>query len=352
MELAVGLKKQGNDVYMAYYIHKPFFEPILASAGIKMIIFKERCKLDRIYNLHKTIKAIKPDIVQAYLHGPSMVAEIVSMIPGKWKLVVSERNIYNAQHHSRPSYIIGRQLHRLADSIVMNSYANRDLLCDLAPFLRKKTEVIWNCVDLDRFHPPEEPPSSNKNKPFEFVCVASMAPAKNAPMVVKALSILKNFTDRSFRLHWIGTPHKEDPDTINTFNKTMELVKKNNLEDVFVFEGAKTNVEDYLKESNALVLCSQYEGLPNAICEGMASGLPIVASRVSDNEMFVGESKNGFLCDPNDVESIAASLKKCLELTDTEHKSYGYESRQRAEKMFSRERFLSQYNGIYKRLIK
>ncbi len=322
IELASGLELKGEDVYMVYYYDRTFFKPVLSAANIEIIRLKNRNKLERIYRFREVLDAIKPDIVQSYLHGPGMVAEIVSICKKRWKLIVSERNIYSHKHQQTISYIIGRQLHRLADWIVVNSYANSDLLCNQAKHLRGKISVIWNCVDLERFHPNRQPTQSTSDKVFKFICVASMTSAKNAPMVARALYLLRQKTKKPFRLHWIGRIDSELHDHVETFKETEDIIKRYQLENVFIFESEKDYIEKDIRESDALVLCSKYEGLPNAVCEGMASGLPIVASRVSDNDKFITEDKNGFLCDPNDEESIAESMRKCLELTEAEFDNF------------------------------
>ncbi len=351
VELAKGLKGRGNDIFVICYERLLFFADELEDADIEVIPITQRNKFENIRNFRRTAREIKPDIIQAYLHGPGVIAELGSFFGKRWKLITTERSIYNQKFQNKTTFVIGRQLHRLADWIVVNSHSNMELLKSRAPFLRKKISVILNSVDLERFRPAGRRTQSDRERLFEFVHVGSMSPIKNAPNIVRALALLHRKSTRRFRLRWIGRAEEKSANHMTTLVETQQLVRESDLQDSFEFLGEKHDVENYLAASDALILCSKFEGLPNAVCEGMAAGLPIVASRVSDNEMLVRDGVNGFLCDPFDVEDIAAALKACLELPDEDYIRYGRASRQMAREMFNRERYVSEYEELYKKLL-
>lgn len=67
----------------------------------------------------------------------------------------------------------------------------------------------------------------------------------------------------------------------------------------------------YLQASNAFVLPSTREGLPNALLEGMATGLPCVCTRIPGvTDWLIDDGKSGFLVPPNDVDAITCALKR------------------------------------------
>ncbi|MEI2724752.1 MAG: glycosyltransferase [Verrucomicrobiota bacterium] len=90
------------------------------------------------------------------------------------------------------------------------------------------------------------------------------------------------------------------------------------------------------------------EGLPNAICEGMACGKPIVMSDVCDARHLVEDDKNGFLCDPHSPASIANALGRMVMLTAAKKQQMGIESRKRAEHLFEPSRVLDRYETLLK----
>jgi len=347
----LGLRSRHDEVCVVYYEKHSFFNEELERAEVRVIETIQQSKFENIRNFRKLLYEIKPDIVQAYLHGPGVIAELASFFNKKWKLITTERSIYNPRFQKKFTFILGRQLHRLSDWIVVNSHSNMKFLKNSAPYLKKKISVIINSVDLDRFHPSDQRSQSNRDELFEFIHIGSMSSIKNAPGIVRVLALLKGKTDRNFRLRWIGRAERNNPDHMATLTEAQQLARENNLEEAFQFIGEKHDVENYLRASDALILCSKYEGLPNAICEGMATGLPIVAGRVSDNEKLVQEGVNGFLCDPFDIESMAEAFQACLELSEDDYKKFKEASRCMAEEMFDTKRYIDEYQDLYGSLL-
>src|SRR5690606_21739605 len=73
--------------------------------------------------------------------------------------------------------------------------------------------------------------------------------------------------------------------------------------------GRREDVPELMRAHDALVHPAFFEGLPNAVCEALASGLPVLASRVCDHPRLVGEDR-GLLFDPGSPEDIAAALER------------------------------------------
>lgn len=103
-----------------------------------------------------------------------------------------------------------------------------------------------------------------------------------------------------------------------------------------------------MNEADAVGLFSKYEGLPNAICEGMMLGKPIVMTRVSDYATLVDDS-NGFLCDWDSSETIKNALLRLINLRKDELLEKGKNSKTRAERLFSKERIIKQWTDFIKK---
>jgi glycosyltransferase involved in cell wall biosynthesis len=115
--------------------------------------------------------------------------------------------------------------------------------------------------------------------------------------------------------------------------------------------GERTDVPELLSNHHALILGSFYEGLPNAICEALASGRPVLASDIGDHPILIQNNKTGFLFDPNKPEDIAECIYKFTQLSQKELTAMGHKARQFAEKHLSTDVGVTAYENLFKQLI-
>ena len=114
----------------------------------------------------------------------------------------------------------------------------------------------------------------------------------------------------SFECHLVGDgPDRRD---------LMRQAARAGIEDRVRFLGQLTQLEvrEALREADVVAAPSvptrdgRREGIPVALMEAMASGLPVVASRISGIPELVGEDETGFLVGPRDVEALAGALER------------------------------------------
>ncbi|MDO8680054.1 MAG: glycosyltransferase family 4 protein [Acidobacteriota bacterium] len=85
------------------------------------------------------------------------------------------------------------------------------------------------------------------------------------------------------------------------------------VQDRLLFTGATHNVEDYFRAADLFVLPSKREGLPVALLEAMACGLPCIASRLrGSTETIIQDHVNGLLVAPGDAVALAEAMASVL----------------------------------------
>ena len=347
-ELAIGMKLRGHEVEVVCYYPGRHYECYLNENSIHIIRLNANNRFQKVIGVRNLMNSSNYDIVHC-THLSTAVLGVLSRFRRKTPKIIA--NDWSAATYSKRSIYIRLSFIILdwADWVVTETDSNRKSILGIAPYLRNRLSVIRNGVDLKRFD------STNRcnSTVFEFITVASVIPIKNPFNVIEAINILKTQWGSTFNLSWYG--NYIDSQTMEenlTYKRVMESLKKYNLDDQISFKGAVKEIEIAYCKADALLHVSFMEGIPNALCEAMVSGLPVVVSSVSDLTSIVNKAQNGFLCDPNSPESISEAMIKMMELSKEKRSEMGFRSRQQAIALFSKNRFLDEYENLYKSLLK
>lgn len=95
--------------------------------------------------------------------------------------------------------------------------------------------------------------------------------------------------------------------------RLMAMAETLGLADSVVFPGMVHDVPALLATAAVYVQPSHQEGLPNAVLEAMAAGLPVAATRISGHEDIIVEGETGLLVPPGDPAALAAALQRLLD---------------------------------------
>lgn len=110
--------------------------------------------------------------------------------------------------------------------------------------------------------------------------------------------------------------------------------------------GSSNDIASQLQRMSVFVLPSRNEGISNTILEAMATGLPVVATRVGGNPELVCENDNGLLVSPEDSTALAQALIRYLDAPDSVQ-SHGQAGRHRVETSFSLQTMVEAYMQVY-----
>jgi glycosyltransferase involved in cell wall biosynthesis len=201
-------------------------------------------------------------------------------------------------------------LSRLLSKFVLR---NADVAIALTEDMKKKMQnicdreilVIPNGIDLKNFQ--DLPPKHSIRKSLGIgindeviLFVGRFRPEKGLKYLIYAMQIIKQ-KNVSARLMLVGEGPEE--------NNLRQLVHQLNLNSVtFVGQIANEKVPQFMMAADIFMLPSLSEGLPNVVLEAMASGLPIVASKVGGLPEIIIEGINGFLVEPKNAEQIAEKV--------------------------------------------
>lgn len=205
---------------------------------------------------------------------------------------------------------------------------------------------IPNGVDVDAFDRSRGPESSivdTLDLPDDAVkvaCVANFNPVKGHEVLFDALS--RAGADSRVHVLLAGGGSLED--------RLRERSAAEGLEDRIHFLGVLRDVRELLSRADAMVLPSYSEGMSNALLEGLASGLPLVATDVGGNREVVSDGVNGYLVPPGDAEALSAALGKVATDPELRHR-LGTASRERAIQTYSTQAMVERFEQLYDELL-
>ena len=207
----------------------------------------------------------------------------------------------------------------------------------------KKIVTIINGVDTKKFFPPADKGKVKQDlgiDPNTFIVgtVGRLDKVKNYEMLVKAM--LLKFNEFPHKLILIGNgPERAN---LEAFVTTHRL---SNVE----FFGEKQNIQDYLQIFDLFVLTSVGEGISNTILEAMATGVPVIATRVGGNPEIVQDNVTGSLIPSGDHAILSEMITKYLNDRSLCEK-HGQAGRLRCEKLFSLNVMVEKYDRLYSNL--
>ena len=196
------------------------------------------------------------------------------------------------------------------NKIVTVSEATMNSFIDVFPNLSEKTIAIHNPIDSNYIKNQANDKRNidnkfNCNDEFTIVSVGRLDPVKQFDLLPKIAGDLKN-DGYKFKWYLIGGGFKER-------KKLLNEIKKNNVEDVFIWLGEKNNPYPYIASSDLLVCSSKSEACPNVINEAKILHIPVLATDFPSVYEFIENEVNGIVCNINNFSTI---IKKLIEKKD------------------------------------
>lgn len=169
---------------------------------------------------------------------------------------------------------------------------------------------------------------------FVLLSIGELNANKNHELILRALKILDN-PDIQYVICGIGSLQE----------KLAEKIDLLGLEHQVQLLGYRTDIHEICQVADVFVFPSYREGLPVSVMEAMATGLPIICSRIRGNMDLVTDGYNGYLHAPIDAEGFARSVQHLFENRE-EVEQLGKHSSERL-KIFSTEHILRELRQIY-----
>lgn len=256
--------------------------------------------LARIKNLRKFLKEVDPDIVIAFARKANYRA-LTATIGTKIPVLISVRINPIGYYDFISDKIQIPILFRRAAGCVFQTPDQRDFFPE---FIRKKSRIILNPI----------------NPKF----IGNPIPVKREKVVVHS-GRLVDFKNQLMLIRAFTIVHEKHPDYVlkifgpDAFDGTKEkleaLIREKQADSYIKLMGGSDQLEKDMINGALAAFSSDYEGMPNAMLEAMALGLPVVATDCPPGgpRMVITHGENGLLVPVGDVNAMAAAMNRLIE---------------------------------------
>lgn len=312
----------------------------LVSPLVKRVqLAPEKSTSRKILAVELYLLRVKADVVFAFSQRLSVLTLFPMLLRQKVKVISGERNFTISEPDKFERILVKTGIYKRANCIVPNNYSQGRYLAEKMPSIKKKIKVITNYTDINLYQ--SSPVPNNEITRLGVFC--RFEEQKNFHRFIEAVYLLRREVERPFRIDWYGNRCFKSQMQKDYYEKGTEMIQECHLDDVLFLHDATKDVPKLIPQFDALCLPSLHEGFSNSISEYICCGRPVICSDVSDNSVMVHERENGFLFNPLDVNDIVRALTGYLQTTHTERSIFGQRSREIAEKLFDKSRFINDY---------
>lgn len=315
--------------------------------GVDVIELQRRSSWDfsRLIALVKIVQKYEPEILHIFLDTvPGLYGRLAALFT-RHGCIISDERVETAV---QPYWyrMLKRLMKNQVAAVVTNSEANYLYLARSGIAGKEKLSCIHNGIELDSFI--EKDPciqeaqfaGETKNK-LVVGTVANLVPVKAPDCFVRvAARVLARFPQCRF-VHIGDGPLRDEMENLR---------QQLGLEDSLLFLGKRNDVPRLLETMDVFVFTSRSEGMPNALMEAMAAGLPCVVTDVGDCGILVRDGEGGFVVSADDEPGLADRI---LTLLNDGHlrNRFGMSGRDHMQH-FNVHRMAEQYGELYQNVLK
>lgn len=346
LALVRGQTKRGLQVEVAYLKGDGYWKNELKKFGVAVHELELRYYGDvrPLMRLRKLLSESDTDLVHAHMPPAEVYARVALLGDNSMPLVITKHNdecFCPFPGHAALGRWVVRRAHRVvAISDAVNRYVSQYLSIEPS-----RIATVGYGIDPSPYMEIDATACSRLKR--EWGCsedtwvigtIARLVPQKGIDVLLKAYALYRSKATRPSRLVIVGTGFLEQ--TLKDLAHHLQIAAE------VVWAGFREDIPLVMNTFDLFALTSHYEGFGLVLLEAMASGKPVVATRVSAIPEVVQDGTTGMLCDPGSSEQVAATFQHFE--TVSVCKCLGSAGRARVRDRFGIDRMVEQTLEIYK----
>lgn len=301
------------DLVLDFLFYSPFEK--LLPIGARLMKLDVTSTSQRLPRFARYLRSERPEAVLSATHFANEIACVAKWITrSDTRLVLTEHtnlssDIADSAGRVRPRILAltTRWIYPLADSIVAVSDGVADDMCRVSGLARKRVQTIYNPIDFKNLaamaREPLDEPWFAVGEPPVILAIGRLEVQKNFPNLLRAFFEIKK--KKAARLIILGEGSERDHLT--------SLIEGLGLKDDVLMPGFIGNPAAYMAHSAVFAMSSSWEGMPVALIEALALGVPVVSTDCPSGPAEVlDQGKYGDLVPINDSPALAEAILKVL----------------------------------------
>ncbi len=347
--LAMTLQNRGYDVTVISMLPAIGFVDALKDAGVRFYSLdmnRGAKDLRALYTLVTILRQIRPEVLANFCFHANVLGSVAGRLARVPVVITSIRNEFFGP---RPRDYVERMISsmKLSDLTITNSRVVANALKKRGVIGKGRIDVIYNGIYCDEYLKTDSEPSVVREQlgiqrdDFFWIAVGNMRAEKDYPNMLDAFSrVAKTHPHAQLRIaggFWDSALKARMEDLRRSYG----------LQDRVQFLGQRQDVPELLHAADAIVLSSRTEGLPNALMEAMATGLPVAATDVGGVRELVTEDQTGFLAASGDARGLAQAMSKLMRLSEQERAEMGRQAQRHIRENFELEIVAGHWEALF-----
>ncbi len=306
-----------------------FWQQAIEELGVEVVwIGQKPSRLLRLLKLIEELRKDPPEVVQSQHFYTNIYVALAARVLGLRSIGAIRSDVKSEV--TANGKLLGVLCLRLPDRLAANS-ANGLRNAQAFGIKAERVFLLPNVVDTDLFRP-----AADDRPGVRLLFSGRFVEVKRPEWFISVFAGLAKTASVPVQATMLGD---------GPLRASMEaMARRLGLE--VQFTGNVADPEHYYRQADILVLTSSYEGTPNVIMEAMASGLPVVATRVGGVEDLVSD-RTGYLCDT--YEELASSVRELVD-NPVKRLELGREARNWIEQKHSLGSLRSQLQKLYQEI--
>ena len=269
----------------------------------------------RLSRFRKALKERKPDLVISFLPVVQVYVALASIGLRIPRVETVRNNPWRGELLKTKFEKLWLWCFKSCQALILQSE-------DQKPFfskaVQKKSVVIPNPINA--FYV-ENGKTEYNAASHKIVAAGRLAKQKNYKMMIDAVKFVsEEYGDVSLKIYGIG----ELEEKLNAY------IREQGLEDVVRLMGRSNELYNVYKDVDLYVMSSDYEGMPNALAEAMAIGLPCISTDCKTGPRdLINDGENGYLVPCDDAEALAQKIKAIFSMSSEEQRAMGQRAREK-----------------------